>query len=232
MYYDLLHDFLAYLQSEHQKTNYTTDYRVLAAHLGAEIYDHEFDAAILSVDWLPAITINPHDSAERRRFTGMHENAHIMLEDSGVEEALMELHAGEREEAEPYIEKFCNVGASHLLMPHPYVATALSYWDYTPMAILELSRLTGASLQAALRRIVHLEENSCVAGFITSGHAILDVSRHKCRLPYRKWDLLPESHPVFQATAEENTKICIEETDLLCTYIPGTRKRLALVIAN
>lgn len=233
MYYELLHEFIKRLQKMHRIKGYPLDYRHLAEQLDIKIAYQNYSMAYTLAGWEPVIYINRLESKARQRFTGMHEICHVLAHDYGIEDALIDHFGGDADDAQPYLEKFCNVGASYLLMPQPYIDRAIDYWGYSAMLIPEISKTTGATLHASMRRVVHLHEDSSVAGFIISGHTVLDVTRHHFKLPMRAHQVLPETHPIFQVDiTDDNTRVCVEDTDLWGTLLPGTRKRVGLVIAN
>lgn len=232
-YYELLHEFTRRLQQTHRKYGYPLDYRELAERLDIKVAFQNYNMAYTMLGWEPVIYINRMESPARQKFTGMHEICHVLAHDYGIEDELIDHFGGEPDDAQPYLEKFCNVGASYLLMPQPQIDQAIDYWGFSAMLIPEISKSTGATLQAAMRRVVHLEEHSSVAGFIISGHTVLDVARHRFKLPLRAFQVLPESHPIFQAdVVDDNVRLCVEDTDLWGTLLPGTRKRVGLVVAT
>ncbi|WP_034343119.1 ImmA/IrrE family metallo-endopeptidase [Deinococcus misasensis] len=231
--YDLLHEFIFYVQKKHRMYGYETDYRILADKLDIAVSYHPYNTALTYKAFFPIITINYNQSVERVRFCGMHEIAHVMLSDCGIEESIVNHFGGDELDAEPYIEKFCNVAASHLLIPHPVVHVALDRWDYTPMAILEMARLSRADLQTALKRMVHLQETASVAGMLCSGRTVLDLSKHNFRLPIRRYEVLPSNHPAFNAASGHNTRIEMDgNIDLLVTRIQNTQKIVGLYVGT
>lgn len=233
MYYDLLHEFIDHVQKTHRKYKFETDFRVLAQKLNIGVAYYPYNTALTYETFMPIISINYNQTPERMRFAGMHEIAHVMLYDCGVEDELINLIGGDPEDAEMFIEKFCNVAAGYLLTPYPMVHRALDRWDYTPMAVLDLSRMSKASLQTALRRLVHLDDTASVAGLLTSGQTVLDLSKHRFKIPLRTFQVLPDSHPLFSAPVGRNATINIDErTDLLVTRIHGTRKCVGLYVAT
>lgn len=97
-----------------------------------------------------------------------------------------------------HIELLMNEGAGRLLMPlHDLEAATREHGD-TPRAILHLAEVSGASLPVALRRWVRQDWNESRAAFEIEGNYVQDVTAWNARLPFWKWDRVPDvalEHP-------------------------------------
>lgn len=185
----LFHAYLDHVRRTHARQDHQTDFRTLAARLGITVAVGRTNYAALGDP--PVISLTPWEFGQRRNFTGMHEIAHLLMQECGVEAALIREH-GTLEEALPTIEAMTNFAAGLLLMPAPLMREALDWHGRTAMAVFHLWERSPASLGAALRRFVFDDLEARVAAFTTSGSYIADVAACNTRLPFWRYDRVPE----------------------------------------
>ncbi|GEM45870.1 hypothetical protein [Deinococcus cellulosilyticus] len=231
MSYDILHDSLAHIRKLHKAAGYPREYRSFAKYLGVRPRFGDRNYSYINEHGQPFLVLNFENYNRRISFAAMHELAHLALKSAGFEWQLYAEYE-DTEIADMYLEKFCDVAASCLIAPDHFVEEAIDIWGYSPMAVRHLSNRTKIDLKMAMNMIIHHDEHASVAGFITSGKTVLAAARHNCNLPLRKWDRLPSSHPVFSARAGTATLVHVDDAEMICMRIPGTEKRLALVISN
>lgn len=230
MLQDIEIEFLNFIDEIHLRHGQETNFWTLSNHLNVVVrIEKRNSAGILAGQ--PLITLNPLEYGGRQSFSKMHELAHILLKVSRIERRLIDLH-GSVDAAMPHIERLCNLGASRLLMPSHYVEEVLWPAGPTALAVQHLARRAHVSLQAALRRVVHFEESASLAGFITSRGTVRDTTLHNCRLPFDRSDILPRSHPIFQARENKNLLLQIDDVDLHVLQVPFSQTRLGLVVAT
>lgn len=94
---------------------------------------------------IPVVVINQNDSVERRRFTGLHELGHLVLD------------FGELEESE--LEKRCQQFAGAMLLPAKVIKSELGeYRTFVSFGeLVALKEKYGISVQAAMSRAKQLE---------------------------------------------------------------------------
>ncbi|MEZ4905766.1 MAG: ImmA/IrrE family metallo-endopeptidase [Spirosomataceae bacterium] len=94
---------------------------------------------------IPVVVINQNDSVERRRFTGLHELGHLVLD------------FGELEESE--LEKRCHQFAGAMILPAKVIKSELGeYRTFVSFGeLVALKEKYGISVQAAMSRAKQLE---------------------------------------------------------------------------
>lgn len=160
--------FLEHLEQYHAALNYTRNREILARALGATVQITD-RASFLTTDLKgrPLIVVQTHSSLTsdcvqelppgRVLFNTMHEIAHLALltfEDGQLARALKERYGRHPFEHRRRVELLCNLAASRLAMPDVLLEPTLKVHGYTPRAVFELARVSGASHSAALRRII------------------------------------------------------------------------------
>lgn len=147
----------------------------------------------------PIILLTSFKPWGRAMFSAHHEIAHILLQELGFEDELIRVF-GSLEEAEPTIERFCDLGAGFLLMPRTLVEQVTKQESDAPAIIYALHQQSRASLSAALRRWVHDDPEASRAAFTVSGDYVRDVATQNLWLPFWRHSPLP-AHPEFREHA-------------------------------
>lgn len=129
-----------------------------------------------------------------------HELAHIILTWSNVEAHLIAEY-GSREAAQPVIEAFCHQALAFLQITQPMVDRAVRKHGVSARAVRHLMRLSGASVERALHRLIQDEPDYARAGFITSGTHIAQVSHCNLPLPFWLFERVPEPTLLFPREA-------------------------------
>jgi Zn-dependent peptidase ImmA (M78 family) len=194
--------FLEFVERTHALHSYDANYVSLAEGLGFKIsYGNSNQAITDGEDHF--IVIDPSVSKNRERFSGLHEVAHHLFEvaeDGYLRVRLIDIFFGQRKLAEDYEEYLCNMAAALLLMPTPLLQTTLDKLGYGPLTALELVRLTGASVQAAARRVAHTHNIPTFVYLVRNDRFVLDCFDHGHGKQYpvaSKFSIEPE-HELFR----------------------------------
>lgn len=227
MSFDLLFGHLEFVRQFQGYYGFETNCRVLCRKLGIRYV--EADENWYHPGPPPTIFLTPERNERRRQvFTADHELGHFLTQASGVEEALIQIH-GTYEDAEPYIEWFCNVAAAQIAMPDPMLWRVRELYGDTAAAVHELSVRARVSLSAAARRLVWAEEYRSMAVFVASGQLVVDTITHHFRLPLRRYLLLPGEFPIF-SEYDGNFSFRIEDFDVDALRIPGSRRTVGVLL--
>lgn len=183
--------FLAFVDRVHAGHDYEPNFWRLAAGLGIPVAKGPFNSTVS----LPRTVITLEETVyhSERTFVKMHEVSHALLRDSGIEAELWHL-CESPEEFRAQVEAYCNFGAGQLQMPGPLLDEALRRYGVSPGAVLHLSEASGASLAAALRRLVYgrLEPDAHRAAFVTRGSYVRDVASANIPLEFSVGTRVPE----------------------------------------
>lgn len=120
-------------------------------HHGSRPYDvNEFRGFVLADDYAPIIFLNTQDARSAQLFTLVHEFAHLLFNETGVDDMVYEM---------PEKEDLCDSVAAEVLVPAPLVFT---FFDQAPTeeAVASLRKATKASEIVCLRRA---HELGCIA---------------------------------------------------------------------
>lgn len=179
---------IAFALAQHAHVGFETDPRRLAELwgirfiLGSEARATNGPPSIVTLPW--------YQYTPGQRFTAHHELAHILVQRSGMEDAI---RAEVSEDlAEAHLEAVVNHIAALLVMPQPLVVSATQAFGETPQAILNVADRAGVSLPAALYRWVSHDPWAERAAFITSGSYIAHVATCNTRLPFWRYERVPE----------------------------------------
>jgi Zn-dependent peptidase ImmA (M78 family) len=172
--------FLDYVEEVHQKHEFECDYRLLASSLEITVrYGNTNQAVTANSQRL--ILIDSTTAPNRERFTGLHEIAHHLFEiaeEGYLRARLKDLFYRRANIARAYEEQLCNAAAAQLLMPRHCVDTALGLHGYTPLAALKLVAECGASVQAAVRRVVWSRYVPTFAFLLAPTGMVIDAFGH------------------------------------------------------
>jgi hypothetical protein len=172
--------FLEFVEDTHARHGYEIDYRVLAARLGITVQFGLTNQAVTGHSGR-TIVIDPRVTANRERFTGLHEIAHHLFEEAEagyLRARLKDLFHRHKDIAKTYEEKLCDAAAALLLMPRAQLHAALDAHGYTPLAALQLVRECEASLQTAARRVVWNRDVPSFAFLLESDGEVIDAFGH------------------------------------------------------
>lgn len=106
--------------------------------------EREFRGFVLIDNYAPVIFLNTRDAYSAQLFTLAHEFAHILFNESGVDDAMFGREDIEKEDR-------CNALAAEFLVPASLLHPAFDERD-VDSALEELEKLTGASTVVVLRR--------------------------------------------------------------------------------
>lgn len=106
--------------------------------------EKEFRGFVLTDSYAPVIFLNTRDAYSAQLFTLAHEFAHILFNESGVDDAMLGRENKGKEDR-------CNALAAEFLVPASLLHPAFDEHDINS-ALKELEKLTGASTIVVLRR--------------------------------------------------------------------------------
>lgn len=101
--------------------------------------------------------VDENVAEQRIRFSGLHELVHHlfeMLRDGDLKALLKDYLYDSPELARAFEERLCDAAAALLIMPKGVLEQVLSLHGHGPGAVVELMDVSGASVQAALRRVI------------------------------------------------------------------------------
>lgn len=181
---EVLRDFVLFVERFHAEHDYEQDFSVIADRLGINIMQGragERSYATSLPDGRFVIVLEPYQTQKRQRFTSWHELSHVLFEiaHEGELKAFIEDYAyGNGELARELEETICYLTAGVLLMPSPHLKAALELHGPSPLAVFELTRQTGSSVQAATRRLVQSLDLDTQTVLCTEHGAVIDSFNH------------------------------------------------------
>lgn len=185
----ILADYFDYVETEHAAVGYERRPRELCAALGIGYHVGPRSFALFHPE-AELIVVRHEDFGSRALFSVAHEIAHILAHRGGYDRLIRHHHTGV--EPRRHLERVINHAAGRLLMPEPEVYRVRRVFGETPEAILALATSSGASEGAAMRRWVWQDVNEYRAAFVAQGNYIEDASACRARLPFRRWERVPE----------------------------------------
>lgn len=203
-------EFLSYVDEQHRSYSYNSDFHAVAKSLGLTLKETnlETDGQILALGDQKVALISENQPPSRFKFTAWHEISHHLfdLAKDGDLKALARDQLPDPEHARDFEEQLCDKSAAILLMPAPTYGEIYEKHGYSPLCIFELAERTGASLQAAMRRLVYANkiEVNCIL-FRSDGYVIDSVDLYISR--GRGYSsgygyCLPPNHPLITAIYE------------------------------
>lgn len=172
--------FLKYVEVFHAEHGYESDFRKLAQDLKIDIRDSSQNQAFVLGEQR-VILIDPETAPCRFYFTGWHELSHHLFRlahDGDLEAYLMECTYGKTELRYALEEEFCFKAAALLLMPTHILDDVIQESGYSPLTVFNLANRTGASAQAAMRRVIQRYSMDVHAVLINSTGYVLDSVSH------------------------------------------------------
>lgn len=130
-------------------------------------------------------------SARYAQRIGMHELAHHVLIESGIERDLMRFH-GDWPGLEETAELFAQLGAAHLLIPDRRLFEVRRAYGDNAEALLHLYSTSQAPLHMVLQRAVHGDEHASRAAWVTNDREIVRfIAAQNIYLPFWRYDRQP-----------------------------------------
>jgi hypothetical protein len=114
-----------------------------------------------------AMRVNPDRPSTRRRFSVAHEISHTFFPDYSTKEwCRTDARYRDRDDPDDYLEMLCDIAASELLFPHPWLAVhAAAVSDAS--GLVSLAMTYEASREATMRRYAETSPESLAAVFFT-----------------------------------------------------------------
>lgn len=187
----ILVDYFDYVESEHAAVCYERRPRELCAALGIGYHVGPRSFALFHPE-AELIVVRHEDFGSRELFSVAHEVAHILAHRGGYDRLIRYYHTNV--EPRRHLEQVINHAAGRLLIPAPELGRVRRVYGETPEAILALATSSGASQGAAMRRWAWQDVNEYRAAFVAQGNYIEDATACRARLPFRRWERVPELH--------------------------------------
>lgn len=193
--------FLEFVEDFHAQHGYESDFVKVSESLGIRIFYSQQDQSF-NLGEEKVILVNPSCVSSRLAFTGWHELSHHLFKQANggdLEAYLHECTYNDIDQRYAVEEDLCFKAAARLLMPTPVVLKIKRQLGFSPLAVFELADQTGASLQAAMRRlgwIQKLDAHMLLSN--TDGYVISSCGygkREKYSIGYQ-FQLNPE-HPLL-----------------------------------
>ncbi len=198
--------FLQFVETFHQEHGFNLDFTYLAQVLEIEVRPATINKAFNTPNGEAVILLDVTSPPARVAFTGLHEISHHLFwraHDGELKANLDDLFYKKPDVSRNYEEGFCYEAAALLLMPTHLVKEQLVKLGYSPLAVFSLSLVTGASHNAAMRRIIHMHDIPVHAVLLNSmGYVIDSFAYGKGREQYNVGkDFQVESeHPLLCGT--------------------------------
>lgn len=187
------HAAIEYAQREHAAINFTTDPDKMARAWNIKFIPGNHNSASAGP---PAIITLARDTyAPRQRFTVHHEFAHILIQRSGHEKAILKEVSSEL--SGRHLEAVANHIASLLVMPEPMIEQAFSMFGLHPETVLLLQKISGVSLAAALRRFTYASGEDRLTTFMVAGSYVHDVASTQDYAPVYRYQRVPDARQSF-----------------------------------
>jgi Zn-dependent peptidase ImmA (M78 family) len=174
--------FLRFVELFHSEHQYESNFVSLAKELKIRIRPSKTGLnEAFTLDGQRVILMDFSVSPQRQRFTGWHELSHHLFdiaEGGSLKAFLRDCTYDQPDSCIAWEERFCFKAAALLLMPTPSLKKVQDRYGYSPLSVLELSNLTGASVQASLRRVIWNYSIDVHAVLIDSNGYVLDSLAH------------------------------------------------------
>lgn len=164
----------------------------------------------------PTIILEPQLLGLRDSDHVRHELGHVIMWWSGVEKALVE-EFGSTEAAKPYIESLCHAAVAFLRAPQNLVDEATRRFGVSASAAAWLREETRMTPYAAMQRLVYDDPAATRAGFVMSGNYVAEVAGCNFRLPFWRYDRVPDPSYVLP-----------DEVSPSLVHIPGTTTAIGI----
>ncbi|WP_041230770.1 ImmA/IrrE family metallo-endopeptidase [Deinococcus peraridilitoris] len=172
--------FLREVERRHAEHEFTTDYRALAQRLGVTVVAGRSNQAI-TTSGERFIVVDEQVAEQRARFSGLHEIAHHLFEESEdgyLRARLKDIFHHSPEAAKHHEEDLCDAAAALLLMPNHLLQEAVRVHGHSPLTALFLVTRSGASAQAALRRVMWHRDVPSFGVLMNAKGLVLDSVNH------------------------------------------------------
>ena len=189
--------FSNYINRVHAQHHYERDFQKLAISLGIPTKAGHFSRT--GYFPRPIITVERSLLYSEKTFKKMHEIGHVLLVDCGLEAQLL-AEAENPEEAEAWVEAYCNFAAAQLQIPNPQYRMARGLHGDHPRTILHMLDKEGiVSLKVASRRFTYgeLEEEAERAAFLLADQVVQDVASANIWVPFRPGHVVRDVKMIF-----------------------------------
>lgn len=194
--------FLRFVEKFHEEHNYTRDFTTLASTLGIRIEPARANKAFITPGGEPLILLDTNTGPSRLLFTALHEIAHHLFWRAyeGELKAYLDDYFYRRPEIVClHEEEFCYEAAALLLMPTHVLQECVHNDAFTPLAVFALAEQTGASHQAAMRRVIYAHTFPVHAVLVSPGRQVIDSVSHgpkREKYPVGRDFILEPEHPL------------------------------------
>jgi|GEM_PF-2568691 Zn-dependent peptidase ImmA (M78 family) len=219
--------FLEFIENFHAQHSFERDFRILAKELDIKVCSSNQSKAFTRKDGQRVILVDMSTSDNRVAFTGLHEISHHLLRialDGSLIAYLKEATYDNNDLGVALEEEWCHEVAAMLLMPTHLLKNTVQTYGYSPLAVFQLADCTGASLPAALRRVVESYTIDVHAVLIDNSAKVLSSVAHgvkRKKYPIGYDFRLENSHPLITAS---HKPMCVEYFEAPIPFKNGQRK--------
>lgn len=195
--------FLRFVEKFHEEHSYTRDFATLASTLGIRIELASANKAFITPDGEPLILLDTNTTPSRLLFTALHEIAHHLFwraYEGELKAYLDDYFYKQLEMVRSHEEEYCYEAAALLLMPTHVLQECVCNHAFSPLAVFALAEQTGASHQAAIRRVIYAHTFPVHAVLVSPERQVIDsVSHGQKREKYAvgKDFILEPEHPLI-----------------------------------
>lgn len=187
-------DFIGYIRQIQALTGHEAHSFRLAKALGIDVRLGKVNSVRPAAWPRPVMELSHWDYGGDTPAT-RHELNHILLYWSGLEKAIFDEYG--EESGRIIMENLCNQTAASLQITQPMVDDAVGRYGVTARAVRHLQKLSGASPDVALRRLIYDKASAMRAGWLLSGHHIIQTEDCNHGLPFFRLDRVPEPKLLF-----------------------------------
>jgi len=182
-------DLLSYVIGELEKTDFERDPILLCEKL--EVQRHSGPRHIAYSGEVDIILVKTEEFGSRLLFDIAHELSHVLIKRGGYDAAIRHYHSSVPN-MKQHMEELANYIAGVILMPPHDVYDSQRSTGDSPLTIMKLAELSGASANAAMRRWATQDLSGRRGAFITEGNYIQDMTTCNLWLPFQRFDRVPE----------------------------------------
>ncbi|WP_414656709.1 ImmA/IrrE family metallo-endopeptidase [Deinococcus sp. VB343] len=184
---------IEFAQRLHAQHDFETDPEKLSHLLGIRIIPGKENRAAHGP---PSIITRAADAyAPRQRFTMHHEIAHIVIQRSGLEDAVKA--EVDPDDADDHLELVANYIGALLVMPDPLIVTSLERHGLTPEAILDIRDRAQVSFAAAIRRFTTANVDEPTTVFISGDSYVLDLASTDPYNRIQRYQRMPDARAEY-----------------------------------
>lgn len=189
----LISNFLSYVVARHASTGYEDDMQAFAQRLGLK-YSRSSHTFYDPLNRCVYLSYNAGGLAAREDIA--HEIGHALaLEGDKVNyEQLFRYYHASAPDIDAHLECIADIAADTALMPDWFVRQTLRLLGWTGAALWQLTGVRNVTIQRAIRRMVHFDEDANVVAFIAERGRVTCIEKAgHVWIPFWLGDELPDT---------------------------------------